>query len=350
MTGGGAEGGGTVTGADSYDVICVGETMGQLSPASPTPLAEQPPLLPRIGGAESNVACGLAGLGHRVAWMSRVGDDPFGRIITRTLARYGVDVTLVETDPERPTGLYLKDPAPDGTSVYYYRRGSAASALGPDLAERPELRDAALLHLSGITPALSPDCAAFTRRLLVERLPGLPPVSFDVNHRPALWSAETAARPLLELARAADLVFVGRDEAERLWRTATADDVHALLGGAVRLVVKDAEVGAVYYGEGERVFVPAPRVEVVEAVGAGDAFAAGFLSGLLDGRDPESCLRLGHIMAAATLLSVADLAPFPPRTARERLLALSASDWAALRVPDPALFPLDPSAPLFSGA
>ena len=84
-----------MTETDSYDVICIGETMGQLSPASAVPLVEQPPLLPRIGGAESNVACGLAGLGHRVAWMSRVGDDPFGAIITRTLARYGVDTSLV---------------------------------------------------------------------------------------------------------------------------------------------------------------------------------------------------------------------------------------------------------------
>jgi len=338
-----------VAGTDSYDAICIGETMGQLAPASAVPLVDRPSLLPRIGGAESNVACGLAALGHRVAWVGRVGDDPFGRIVTRTLTGYGVDVSLVETDPRRPTGLYLKDPAPDGTAVYYYRHGSAASAIGPELADRPELRAARLLHLSGITPALSAGCAAFTRRLLTGRAPGPPLVSFDVNHRAALWPAARAAQPLLELARSADLVLVGRDEAERLWHTATADDVRALLDGVAHLVVKDAGVGAVHYARGERVVVPAPRVEVVEAVGAGDAFAAGFLSGLLDGRAPAQCLRLDHVMAAATLLSTADLAPLPPRPARERLLALSDADWAALRVPDPALFPL-PSPPHFSGA
>ncbi|MEY9214124.1 sugar kinase [Thermobifida halotolerans] len=339
-----------MAGTGLYDVICIGETMGQLSPASAVPLVERPALLPRIGGAESNVACGLAGLGHRVAWMSRIGDDPFGRIILRTLSGYGVDVALVEVDPERPTGLYLKDPSPEGTSVYYYRRGSAASAIGPELARSPELGGARLLHLSGITPALSSGCAEFTRRLLTDRAPGRPILSFDVNHRPALWSAERAARPLLESARAADLVFVGRDEAERLWHTATADEVRALLPAVGRLVVKDADVGATCYSGDSRVFVPAPRVEVVEPVGAGDAFASGFLSGLLDGRSTEQCLRLGHVMAAATLLSVADLAPFPPRAARERLLALSDAEWAALRVPDASLFPLDPTAPLFSGA
>ena len=155
---------------------------------------------------------------------------------------------------------------------------------------------------------------------------------------------------LLDLARAADLVFVGRDEAEQLWQASTADQVRALLPDVPLLVVKDADVGATSYTGARRVFVPAPRVDVVEAVGAGDAFAAGFLSGLLDDRTPEECLRLGHIMAAATLLSVADLAPFPPREARERLLALSPAAWAALCIPDPDLFPLDPSDPLFSGA
>ncbi|AAZ54227.1 sugar kinase [Thermobifida fusca] len=339
-----------MTETDSYDVICIGETMGQLSPASAVPLVEQPPLLPRIGGAESNVACGLAGLGHRVAWMSRVGDDPFGAIITRTLARYGVDTSLVEVDQERPTGLYLKDPAPKGTRVYYYRRESAASAIGPRLAERPELRTARLLHLSGITPALSTSCAAFVQRLFVSRPAHGPLLSFDVNYRPALWPADDAAPVLLDLARAADLVFVGRDEAEQLWQASTADQVRALLPDVPLLVVKDADVGATSYTGARRVFVPAPRVDVVEAVGAGDAFAAGFLSGLLDDRTPEECLRLGHIMAAATLLSVADLAPFPPREARERLLALSPAAWAALCIPDPDLFPLDPSDPLFSGA
>lgn len=129
------------------------------------------------------MACGLA-MGHRVAWMSRVGDDPFWGTITQALARYGVDPTLVDVDRERPTGLYLKDPTPDSTRVYYYRRRSAASAIGPCLAERSELHTARLLHLSGTTPALSDSYAAFVQRLFIERPVPEALLSFDVKPPP----------------------------------------------------------------------------------------------------------------------------------------------------------------------
>ncbi|MFG2375825.1 PfkB family carbohydrate kinase [Streptomyces sp. NPDC048504] len=97
------------------DVVCVGETMAVLSPPDSRPFDEQPTLAMAIGGAESNVACGLAGLGHRAAWLSRLGDDPFARRILTELTARGIDVTGVETDPARPTGVYFKDPAPEGT-------------------------------------------------------------------------------------------------------------------------------------------------------------------------------------------------------------------------------------------
>ncbi|PSK99530.1 2-dehydro-3-deoxygluconokinase [Murinocardiopsis flavida] len=318
------------------DVLSVGETMVLLAPPSGAPLVDRPALDIEIGGAESNVACGVAQLGHRAAWLSRVGDDPFGRIITAELARRGVDTGAVTVDPDRPTGLYLKDPGRERTRVHYYRAGSAASAMAPDLAHGIRAAGARITHLSGITPVLSADCAALVESLLTERAPDAGPISFDVNHRPALWAAGPAGTALLPLARAADIVFIGRDEAEALWGTATDDAVRALLPDVGCLVVKDADIGATCYEGEQRTFVPALAVDVVEPVGAGDAFAAGFLSGLLDGRPARDRLRLGHIAAAATLQSVSDLAVLPPSAERERLIAAADADWPGLALPGPA--------------
>ncbi|CAL9333284.1 2-dehydro-3-deoxygluconokinase [Streptomyces sp. enrichment culture] len=315
------------------DVVCVGETMAVLGPSDDRPLAEQARLRLGIGGAESNVACALAGLGHRAAWLSRLGDDPFGRRVRAELTARGVDVGAVETDPDRPTGVYFKDPGPDGTRTHYYRRESAAAGMGPELARLPLLRRARLTHLTGITAALSDGCARLLDALLVDRVTGTGPVvSFDVNHRPALWRGgrDEAAPRLLALARAADLVFVGRDEAEGLWATPRAQDVAALLGPAPAVVVKDAEHGATSYAGGVRTFVPSLPVKVVEPVGAGDAFAAGYLSGVLDGRDERSRLRLGHLAAAAALRTRDDVPVMPSRAETEEFLALDDDAWAGL--------------------
>ncbi|MEW1829441.1 sugar kinase [Streptomyces sp. NPDC088196] len=319
------------------DVVCVGETMAVLSPPDSRPLDEQPTLTMAIGGAESNVACGLAGLGHRVAWLSRLGDDPFARRILAELTARGVDVTGVETDPARPTGVYFKDPAPEGTRTHYYRSGSAATLMGPELTQLPALRRARIVHLSGVAAALSESCAGLLEAILVDRAlsreadkAGGPIVSFDVNHRPALWRSgiADAAKSLLTLARAADIVFVGRDEAEALWGTPRPDDVAELLGPAPLVVVKDAEHGATSYADGTRTFVPALPTQVVEPVGAGDAFAAGYLSAVLENRDERSRLRLGHIAASAALRTRADVPEMPPRTETDRQLSLDEAGWS----------------------
>ncbi len=306
------------------DVVCLGETMAVLSPPDTRPLADQPTLRLSVGGAESNVACGLATLGHRVAWLSRVGDDPFGQRIRAELAARGVDVGAVGVDPVHPTGVYFKDPAPEATRVLYYRSGSAAAHMGPELARAPELQGPRIVHVSGITAALSGSCARLLEEIVVHRTPWddggrRPIVSFDVNHRPALWSRRgaDAASASRDLARAADLVLVGRDEAEALWGTAHPDDIASLLAPAPLVVVKDAEHGATSYAAGDVTFVPAPEIEVVEPVGAGDAFAAGYLSGVLEDLDEASRLRLGHLSAATALRSRDDIPDLSEALARQ---------------------------------
>jgi 2-dehydro-3-deoxygluconokinase len=284
-----------------FDVVCVGESMALVTPDPPGPLAAGGPLRLDVAGAESTVACYLAMLGARTAWASRVGDDPLGRLLLSRIGSYGVDTSLVEVDPAAPTGVFFKDPgSAERTTVYYYRAGSAASRLGPALV--PSL--SGLVHLSGITPALSPSCAALVGAVLDSAAT----VSFDVNYRPALWPAATAGPVLARLADRADVVFVGLDEAQALWGVAGPDDVRDLLPGPATVVVKDAANGA--YSGGA--FVPAPPVDVVEPVGAGDAFAAGYLYGMLNHLGEPERLRLGHLVAGAALRVTGDVGVLPP--------------------------------------
>ncbi|MEB3366897.1 sugar kinase [Saccharopolyspora sp. S2-29] len=310
------------------EVLCLGETMSLVAPAAPVPLEEAPAFTLSAGGAESNVAVHLASLGHRVRWASRVGDDPLGRRVVGSIAAAGVDTGLVEVRSDAPTGVYFKDPGPDGTRVHYYRAGSAASTMDQDFLADEVIDAARVLHISGITPALSESCDRLIRRLLTR--PRRAPISFDVNHRPALWSARQAAPVLAELAQLADVVFVGLDEAAALWGVKTAEDVRKLLDSPVTVVVKDGGEAAHALGERSTV-VPAPSVEVVEPVGAGDAFAAGFLSGVLRGEDDQRCLRRGHLLAAHSLRSTEDHTTPPDAESLERWLSLDQQRWGALR-------------------
>ncbi|WP_344528552.1 sugar kinase [Streptomyces albiaxialis] len=328
------------------DVVCLGESMVTFLPSRPGPLADVPSFDRVIGGAESNVACALAGAGHRARWVSRVGADGFGEHLVRTIAGQGVDVSAVQRDPARPTGIYFRtdgeratgeDAAADGplSEVVYYRAGSAASAMSPATVDREAVTAGRFLHLTGITPALSADCLALTRALV--GAPGRPPVSFDVNYRVGLWrdpAPDEGPRVLLDLARRSDLVFVGEDEAAAAWGVRGGPEaVREALPEPSALVVKQGAAGAVAFVTGEApVRVPAPRVEVASPVGAGDAFAAGYLSGALRGLPARDRLRHGHLMAAAALVEPGDLGVPPSRAHADGLVALDDAAWGRLRL------------------
>ncbi|SNS10147.1 sugar kinase [Actinacidiphila glaucinigra] len=313
-------------------VVCVGETMAALAPDPLGPLDDADLLRVDIAGAESNVALYLADHGIPARWVSAVGDDPFGRRVRARIAAGGVDVAGVRTDPARPTGLLLKDPGAHGTRVHYHRAGSAASALTPDVLDDPALTGAALVHLSGITPALSPGCHALVERALRPDRPW--PVSFDVNHRPALWTGRSAADVLRPLADRADIVLVGLDEAQALWgeRITDARSVRELLPGPGVLVVKDGSHAATAFTGTDAHTVPALTVRVAEPVGAGDAFAAGFLSGLLRDLPVERALRLGHLTAASALRVAADHGPLPDAALVASLLEADEKTWRAATI------------------
>ncbi|MFI7402931.1 PfkB family carbohydrate kinase [Streptomyces sp. NPDC049541] len=398
--------GGTDT-AEVVDVVTLGESMVTFLPSRAGRLADVPSFGRAIGGAESNVACALAAAGHSARWVSRVGADGFGDHLVEAIGAYGVDVTAVRRDPARPTGIYFRTAGDRSTAAHevaYYRTGSAASAMTVGNTDLDAVRAGRVLHLSGITAALSEGCLGLLRELTAPRA-GRPLISFDVNHRPGLWPDADRADVLLELARGADVVFVGEDEAEEAWGvTGGPEAVRAVLPEPGVLVVKQGSVGATAFvsSAGSRglvaqfpaplkptgshpappasshaeppadrhsaepagsraaraapdpkkggtpharasdtsprpaptpgTFVPALAVDVVATVGAGDAFAAGFLSATLRGLPAATCLRHGHLMAAAALTAPGDLAPPPTRHHADRLAALDDDAWGKLRL------------------
>lgn len=302
-------------------LLAVGETMAMLAPSDGGGVVDAMAFLVDAGGAESNVAAHAAALGVTARWFSRLGADPLGDRVLRQISARGVDTTGVVRDARHPTGLYVKDP---GHGVRYYRAGSAASHLAPTDADSLALDDVDMLHVSGITAALSASARAFLEAAITRAHAVGVAVSFDVNHRAALWPAEEAGPVLAALAARADVVFVGRDEAEMLWGTSTDTDVRALLPAVAELVVKDGDVGATVFQPAGRTFVPALRVEVLDAVGAGDAFAGGYLAARARGLDARARLAAGHERAALTLRTYGDSIDdtvAPPNPLPDRTLA-----------------------------
>ncbi|MFC4123444.1 sugar kinase [Nocardia rhizosphaerae] len=336
--------------------VTVGEGMAVLV-AQPGPLEQSARFERGVGGAEANVAMVLSQLGVSASWLSRVGDDGFGRYLLTQLAAAGVDVGAVAIDPARPTGVYVKErgagsDAPHdlpahSSRMHYYRSGSAASALSPaDLAPRLAARlldRADLVHFSGITVALSASANDLTRTLT-----GLPRrgrlVSFDLNYRPALWAsrAESAADELAAHVRGADVVLLGADEAEEMFGTGDPAALRALFPEPAQLIVKNDQHTVIGFDHDTAVEVPALSLDITERIGAGDAFAGGYLAALLHGADPRTRLRYGHLCAAAALTATGDAAKLPPGQALRRLAALPEVDWAGLdypHAPDGTIWP-----------
>ena len=277
--------------------------MALVAPEHPEPLEQADALRLDIGGAESNVAAHLADAGVPTAWVSALGDDALGRRVPRVLRERGVDLRWLRIDDQAATGVYFKDP---GRGVLYYRAGSAASRMSADTIADIPLEQMDLVHISGITPILSPSCAALIDAVFDRLHDASTVTSFDVNYRAPLWPVAEAAPVLRSLSSRADLVLVGLDEAQTLWGCETDAQVREFLPEPHRLVVKDGAVGATEFTGSEQTFVAACAVEVVEAVGAGDAFAGGYLAALLAGDDPAERLAAGHRRAARVLRSMTD--------------------------------------------
>ena len=279
-------------------VACVGEPLIVFSTRS---MADSSTAAISEGGAEFNVAVHLSRLGLPVRFVGAAGDDVLGRRIQARLLREGVDVRALHLEPGGRTGAYVREWTTAQRTVSYLRAGSAASRLVPAPDAFVGVRH---VHLSGITAALS-DCLALLDRLLAKPRPYS--VSFDVNHRVKLWPAEAAAACLARMAAAADLVLVGRDEAEDLGNPYPNEVRRRLLPTPPELVVKDDGREAVAWSGPEHVgLAPAP-VDIVDPVGAGNAFAAGYLYARLQGHALLPALASGHRLAREALQALDDL-------------------------------------------
>lgn len=299
----------------SLDVVTIGESMVQMTPMRTGLLRHATHFERFVAGAESNFAIGVARLGHRAGWISRVGQDEFGACVLAAVRGEGVDTSSVVIDEEAPTGVYFKERRrSDLTRVYYYRSTSAASRLAPDDLDADYIGQAKYLHLTGITPALSATCRKTTWEAirLAEQHDVF--VSLDPNVRHKLWPKSEARAVLRDMIPYVHTVLVGSDEATLLTdETHPEAAAHALQAmGPAQVVVRLGKDGALVLAkQGGVVREAAIDVDPVEVVGAGDAFNAGYLSGQLRGWGVARSLRLGNILGGLATTVLGDIEGFP---------------------------------------
>ncbi|MCO7518493.1 MULTISPECIES: sugar kinase [unclassified Pseudomonas] len=307
-----------------HDVLCFGETMAMFVAGQCGDLAQVEGFGKRIAGADSNVAIGLARLGLRVNWLSRVGDDSLGAFVLATLRGEGLDCAQVEVDAEHPTGFQLKERCDDGRDpkVEYFRRGSAASRLSPQHLQAHLLK-ARHLHATGIPPALSASCRALSHALLDGMRSQGRSISFDPNLRPSLWpDRQTMIDEVNALAVKADWLLPGLEEGRLLTGRQSPQAIadFYLERGVQCVAIKLGAEGAYWRdAQGGHGVVPGhPVAQVVDTVGAGDAFAVGVVSALLAGLPLRRAVDRGNWCGSRAVQSRGDMEGLPQRHELER--------------------------------
>jgi 2-dehydro-3-deoxygluconokinase len=309
----------------ALDVITYGEAMAMFVAAETGPLAGVGQFTKRIAGADLNVAIGLSRLGFKVGWMSRVGNDSFGQYVRDTLSKEGIDQRCVTTDERYPTGFQLKSKNDDGSdpAVEYFRRGSAASHLSRADDAAGYVLPARHLHLTGVAPAISASSRELAFYLAREMRAAGKTISFDPNLRPTLWPSRAAmVEGLNALAALADWVLPGSGEGEILTGYTEPQDIAGfyLERGARGVIVKLGAHGAYFRtADGSGVIAAKPVANVVDTVGAGDGFAVGAISALLEGRPLPQAVARGNRIGALAIQVIGDSEGLPHRAELDAL-------------------------------
>lgn len=309
------------------ELLTIGETMVSFAPDAIGPLRYVQAYGTRTAGAESNVALGVRKLGHSAAWISKLGDDEMGKYILNNVRSEGVDCSGVRIDAQHRTGIMLKQRSGSETAVFYYRENSAASHLCPADLKEEMFANAKILHLTGITPVLSASCAdTISAAVALAKKHGVK-ISFDPNIRKKLWKEVDYTELMRSLTLAADIVLIGLDEAEALFGTTNADDTIAAIlakNPAAQIAVKDGAKGAIVASANEKHFIPPYACHCIEPIGAGDAYSAGFLAGVLEGASLETCGKMGGIAGALATETPGDVEGQPDAARMQAVLSKSA--------------------------
>lgn len=298
------------------DVVSFGETMVMMDPVENGPLKYVHTFRKKIGGAESNFAIGMSRLGHDAGWFSKLGEDPSGAYIRSVIAGERVDTEHVLFTSEYPTGVMFKERiSSTETHVHYNRTESAASQMLPEDLPEPYIQEAEHLHVTGITPILSSSCRDTVDKAFKLAREQDVRVSFDPNVRMKLWDGESTRETLMNFMDRADIVVISVDEADQLLDERTPERI------AGRLLSERPELVAVTLeDEGARAFTRDGSashagfdVDVVDTVGAGDAFCAGFISAALDREPLEEMVVRANLCGAYATTVPGDMEGLPTR-------------------------------------
>lgn len=300
----------------SPDVVTFGETMVLFSPDQMLPLDYVHQFHKQIGGAESNVAIGLSRLGHSVGWFSKLGDDPFGRFVLKFIRGEGVDTSRCLFTDKAPQSVFFKEKlSPTNIHVYYYRKNAAASFLTPEDLDEDYIAGAKILHITGITPALSKSCReTIFAAIDIAKRHGVQ-IVFDPNLRLKLWSKEEAKTTLLAIAKQANYILPGLDEGELLTGKQNPEEIADVLrqdDPNKTVIIKLGSQGSFFKSQSESEYVSGfPVQHIVDPIGAGDGFAAGVISGILRGKPMSVSLKLGNAVGAIVVGANGDVEGLP---------------------------------------
>jgi 2-dehydro-3-deoxygluconokinase len=285
------------------DVITIGDAMITFNPSATGPMRFVSTFERKIGGAELNVAIGCSRLGLKTGWISRLGNDEFGRHIFNTVRGEGIDVSQLELVDGYPTSLNFKEIMGDGSvRTFYYRTNSPTTSLTVETLDEDYIKNSKVLHITGVFPAIDKEknIDLIKHAISLAKKHGVL-VSFDPNIRLKLWSKEEARRVLREFLPFVDIFLTGEEEAELLLGTSDPSEIieKSKTFGISYIAIKQGENGSIGYRDGEYIEAPAFKAnKVVDTVGAGDGFDSGFIYGLLNQWPLEKTLKFANVIGS----------------------------------------------------
>lgn len=309
---------------NKIDVFTLGETMVVFQPEQMQSLEYVQQFPKRIGGAETNVAIGLSRLGHKVGWFSKLGEDSFGQYVYKSVRGEGVDTSSCVFTDQAATGVLFKEQlSSEDMNVYYYRKGSAASLMEPADLDEEYIAQAKILHITGITPALSDSSYRTVMEAIRIAKKHKMTIVFDPNLRLKLWNVEKAKHILNEIAMHADIILPGLDEGQFITGKEKLEEVaESLAGGKEKIIIiKVGSKGAYLHTREEQVIVDGfPVAQIIDPVGAGDGFAAGIISGILKQDSLKQTVKRANAIGAMVMKVKGDFEGLPNSAAVENFI------------------------------